>query len=75
MNISYKKNKSNSMYFIESNGIRITTQICNSLGISLNEYINIIKSCGGKFSPKWGWFLPNEDCAIKCAIVLNLINN
>lgn len=73
MSISYKKNKSNSMYFIESDGIRITTYICKSLGISLNEYIDIVKMCGGKFSPKWGWFLPNEDSAIKCSITLNLL--
>lgn len=73
MEVTYKKNKNNSMYFIEVNGIRIITEICNNLGITFEEYINIVKLCGGKYSPKWGWFLPNEDSASNCAVTLNLM--
>lgn len=73
MKISYYKNKNNSMHFIDIDGIRILNNICQYLGMSLEEYINTIKLCGGKYSPKHGWFLPNEDAAIECVVLLNLL--
>lgn len=71
--ISYVKHKNSSIYFIVINNVRIVTYVCNELNISFEEYVNTIQLCGGKFSPKWGWFLPNEDKAINCCVMLNLL--
>ena len=72
MAVFYSKNKKNSMYFINFNGIKISDQICSYLKMTFEDYINTIKTCGGKYSPKYGWFLPNEDSAVKCCVMLNL---
>ncbi len=72
-NISYVKNKNNSMYFIEIDGMRIAEKVCEYLNISLEEYINTIIQCGGKYSPKYGMFLPNEECANECVVILTLL--
>lgn len=73
MNISYTKQKNSSKYFIEINGTKIVSHICNELNIQFEEYINILQICGGRFSNKWGWYLPSEEKALNCCIMLNLL--
>lgn len=73
MTISYIKNNNNSMYFLQIDNVRIASKICEYLNMSFEEYIDTIQLCGGKYSPKYGWFLPNEDCAMKACVTLSLL--
>ena len=71
--LSYSKSKKNNMYFIDIDGIKITEKICEYLHITIEEYVETIMACGGKYSHKYGFFLPNEDSAIACVVALTLI--
>ena len=71
--ISYSKSKTNKMYFIDIDGVKIAEKICEYLNITLDEYIETVKACGGKYSSKYGLFLPDEDSANQCVVILTLM--
>lgn len=72
--ISYIKGTKNSMYFITFDGMKfMASSVDNNLDISFDEYLEILRCCGGKHSPKYGWFLPNEEAAIKATVTLSLL--
>jgi len=71
--ISYAKNNKNFMYFLEIDGMKIPKQICEYLNMSFEEYIHTIQLCGGKYSSKYGWYLSNEENAMKCCVLLSLL--
>ena len=73
MSITYTKQKNNARYFIEIDGIRIVSHICEELNMSFEEYINVLQMNGGLFSNKIGWYFPSEEKAFNCCVMLNLL--
>lgn len=72
MGISYGKNK-HGMCFIEANGVRSNLAVCSLCGIKIEEYMDLFKKSGGRYSSKWGHYFPKEDNAINFCMLLTLI--